>query len=671
MKSFLINVIESYLASPQGPARLYGYARRAGMDVTFLNLNHDAYSYLLSGRTLRELLDEARPGLLAALARDRYLRRDFGSILIESSGGQVVKLLAAVLGESLTAERAWGKLPLAERSVRALARLKLNREKLPLALLAHLEEVTRRIGAAQEEMDRRFLRQPMEQFLALFRVLLCGKAIIDALHYPALLDFGFGFWGTEWDLSAPEIVRATRDERHNYLLPYYRQEVMPQLRAAGPRLIGLSATHSSELLPAFSLARMIKDELPETHVVLGGAAVADVRDRIARNACLWDLIDSLVYGPGEIAFTELADALEGGRPLARVPNLVYRGDDGEVCYSERVAEVEPDEMATPEYVGLRPGAGVALETSSSCYWGRCAFCYYPRQGTSCREYRNMPVKQRSLEKVFGDMQTLRERHDPSFIGFTDSALSPSRLERIAEFNVESGLRTPFSAFIRLEDEFASPEFCRKLADGGFLGGQAGLESANEHVNARMNKGIKLALAPTTFRSFRQSGLLLHLYTLVGFPGETVEESWNTYRFLKRHHSDITLDWQVYSLWVLENGPLAEHADAYGLKVERLPDELLIPLCTYEAADGMGQADSVKYSLLFEEKLRSLRHPLSRWFDVESYKLLLFWQRAAEYRARNDERAAPSRRRGNSPDRRAEDAEPPPAPTRGEASQGVR
>jgi hypothetical protein len=446
------------------------------------------------------------------------------------------------------------------------------------------------------------------------------------------LDFGFGFWGTEWDVTASDALRATRDERHNYLIPFYRKAVMPRVRSEQPRLLGLSVTHASELIPALTLSRMVREEFPETHVVLGGAAVADIRDRIARNPRLWELIDSLVYGPGEIAFMELVEALEGGRPLSQVPNLIYRADSGEIRYSDRTAEVAPDDFTTPEYVGLRPGAGVALETSSSCYWGRCAFCYYPRQGTSCRDYVNMPVMARSLEKVFEDMRTLQERHDPAYIGFTDSALSPERIGRIAEYNRSSGLNIPFSAFVRLEKEFASLDFCRSLAQGGFIGGQAGLESANEHINARLNKGIDLSLAPAILRNFRQSGLLLHLYTLVGFPGETVEESWNTYRFLKRHRRDITLDWQVYSLWVLENGPLVERAKEYGLTVRPLPDDMLVPLCTYEVAEGMGQADSVKQSLLFEEKLRPLRHWLSDLFDVESCKIILLLRFADKFRA---------------------------------------
>ena len=628
MKSLLVNTMQSFYGSPQGPARLYACARQAGMDVTFLNLNHDAYSYLLSTSFLKRKLVEARPELLSVLSRDRFLRRCFGSILLEASAGEIVRLLAEVFGDKMARDASWGAMPLARRVTRGLARLKLTRERLGLAVIAAGDEIAERVGAAQEDMDRRYFRQDPKDYLRLFRRLLCGKAIVDALHYPAQLDFGFGFWGREWGLEASEVIRATRDERHNYLLPFYRDQVMPVVRHEQPGLVGLSVTHGSEMIPIFTLARMIRDEMPDAHIVIGGAAIADIRDRIAESDCLWTCIDSLVYGPGEKAFPALAQALESGKPLGQVPNLMYR-DAGSVRYSERTAAIDPDEVLTPEYVGLRPGAGIALETSSSCYWGKCAFCYYPRQGTSSKEYRSAPCRERSLDLVFEDMRTLKERYSPLFIGLTDSAVRPQRLREIARHSVESGLAVPFTAFVRLESEFASEEFCRKLAEGGFLGGQAGLESAAPRVNALIDKGIDLAKAPVIIRNFHRQGLLLHLYTLVGFPGETVKEAWNTYRFLRAHRDELALDWQVYSLWLLENGPLAENPDAFGLKnVQPVPRDLLVPLCTYEVPEGtMTQADSVKYSFLFEQKLDKYRHPLREIMDVEQYKGFLFFAAA--------------------------------------------
>lgn len=646
MKTFLINTLVNFLGSPQGPARLHGYAQREGMDITFLNLNHDIYSYFFSEKVLTGLLMEARSRLFWALSRDQFFRRNFGSILIKSSAGEMTRLLAEVLlkletGDlKLETENSIGNTSqppnfrfrisnfkhyashFTRYASRPLVRRKLSADNIPFVLLGNIEEVARRIGEAQETMDRHFCRQSADEFLGQFRTLLCGKAIIDALHYPAQLDIGLGFQGTEWSPTAEDTLRAADDRRHNYLIPYYESEVMPKLRREEPGLVGLSATHMSELIPAFTLAKLIRKELPDTHITLGGAAISDIRVRLAKNRCLWNYIDSVVYGPGEIPFLNLAEAVENGREYSNVPNLIYRSN-GNVRFSERTAELESDEYATPEYVNLRPGSGVVLETSSSCYWGKCRFCYYPRQGNSRREFTAMPCRERSLERVFEDMRTLVDCHDPCYIGFTDSAIPPKRLEAIVEHNRTSEHSVPFSAFIRFEEKFASRSFCRKLAEGGFLGGQAGLETGTERVNGLINKGINLQLVPKILRNFRHNGILVHAYTLVGFPGETESEAWETYRFIKKHRRDLTMDWQVYPLRVLENGPLAESAEEFGLKVQSLPGNVLVPLCRYESESGLSQSEANRLSVLFETKLAGFRKKVCRWMDAELYKLFLF------------------------------------------------
>ncbi|MBA4387684.1 MAG: hypothetical protein C0404_06860 [Verrucomicrobia bacterium] len=623
MKSYLINTLVSFAGSPQGPARLYGYMRRNGTDTTFLNLNHDIYSYFFSTKVLNELLVEWRPRLFQALSRDAFFRRDFGSILIESSSGEMRRLLAEVIsGKTFEGVFPVGRDLLA-RAVGPVVRSRLTRDNIGLALLGNIDEVTRRIGAAQEEMDRCFNRQSGEDYLKQFRTLLCGKAIIDAIHHPAHLHMGLGFCGTEWDPTADDLVRGAQDERHNYLIRYYRTDVLPRILQEEPGLVGLSVTHASELVPAFTLGKMIKDLLPQTHITLGGAAVSDIRARLAGNKCLWDIIDSIAFGPGEAVLPSLLDAVETGKSLSVVPNLIYRFGD-ETRHSEKTNELSPDDFTTPEYVHLRPGAGVGLETSSSCYWGKCRFCYYPYQGSSKREFVAEPCRQRSLDKVYEDMETLVRRHNPGFVAFTDSAVSPERLEAIAEYNTSLGLQTPFSAFVRFEKEFASEPFCRKLAAGGFIGGQAGLETGTERVNALINKGIDLKLVPAILRNFRRNNILIHVYSMVGFPGETIDEARETFQFIKRHRKNLTLDWQIYPLRVLENGPLARGAAEYGLELQNFPGNVLLPISRYKTTSGMSAEDSNRLSALFEMKLDRYRNPLSELMDVEMYKLILLW-----------------------------------------------
>lgn len=629
MKSYLVDTLVSFAGSPQGPARLYGYMRRLGTNLTFLNLNHEIYSYLFSENVLKQLLLEWRPRLFQALTRDSFFRRDFGSILIESSSGEMVKLLAEIIsGKTFENIHPVGR-DLLIMAAGPVVRSKLTRDNIALVLLGNIDEVARRIGFAQEEMDRNFNRQSGAEYMRQFRTLLCGKAIIDAIHHPAHLHMGLGFNGTEWDPTAADIIRGSKDERHNYLIRYYKAEVLPRISRDEPQLVGLSVTHASELVPAFTLGRLIKESLPDTHITLGGAAVSDIRNRLAANKCLWDVIDSVVFGPGEAALPSLLEAVEKGAPLGGVPNLIYRFGD-EVRHSTKTHAIAPDDFATPEYVNLRPGGGVGLETSSSCYWGKCRFCYYPYQGSSSREFVAEPCKERSLDKVCEDIQTLVERHRPSLVAFTDSAVRPDRLEAIADFNVRSKLRIPFSAFVRFEKEFVSERFCRKLAAGGFIGGQAGLETGTERVNALINKGIDLKSVPRILRNFRKNNILIHIYSIVGFPGETVDEGMATYRFIKRHRRDLTLDWQVYPLRVLENGPLAQHAAEYGLEIEKFPGHVLIPISKYQAHSGISAEESNRMSVQFEMKLDRYRNPLSKWMDVEMYKLILLWM---ESRAR--------------------------------------
>jgi len=76
------------------------------------------------------------------------------------------------------------------------------------------------------------------------------------------------------------------------------------------------------------------------------------------------------------------------------------------------------------------------------------------------------------------------------------------------------------------------------------------------------------------------------------------------------------------LFLLEHGPLAEQAVEYGVSLERLPDNILSPVCGYQVADGLKQQDSVRLALLFDQKLAPRRHKLSRLMDPESCKFML-------------------------------------------------
>jgi anaerobic magnesium-protoporphyrin IX monomethyl ester cyclase len=624
MKTWICTTLAHFLGPHQGVARLYAYLKNQGFDAALKDFNQDAYFALLSKEFLWQTFQRLKQ-VTDSTKRSKFLREDIGSILIHSSNTALKCLLArGILLDS--GSRRFAVNNIVKKPLTAFIGSRIKADNVFFALLSQQDYIISEVERAGTALEKEFLRLAPDEFLSHFCTLLCGKAVIDATFFPAQLDFGLGFHGTAYNPHAGDVLRSTTDEAHNFLLPYFRQRVVPQVSRECPEIIGISITHSSEFVPAFTLARSVKACHPEAHICLGGAAVTEVAHRIIKNPLLWDLFDSLITGPGEYAFCELINTLESKGDMAKVPNLVYK-KNGSIKKSEKFHDFDINDAFTPEYVGLKPGSGVALETASGCYWGKCIYCYYPKQGTANLQREQEKKRVRNIEAVLEDIRKLRDKYDPIYIGITDSCIHPRRLMQIAEQNIKSEKKVNFTAFVRFEKEFKSPEFCDRLAEGGFLGGQIGLESGSQRVNDIINKGVALDDARIIISNLYKSGILIHLYTLIGVPGETPKEASMTYEFLKRRHHMITLDWQLYSIYLLEHSALAARASEFGIEPLPLPDEFLVEAMRYNIDQELSQEASVAASIRYNEKLKRFLHPLNNIMDIESVKLFLLAQKS--------------------------------------------
>ena len=195
-------------------------------------------------------------------------------------------------------------------------------------------------------------------------------------------------------------------------------------------------------MPAFTLAQMIKSVDPNIHNVPGGGLVTELAYRMVKNPPLWEMFDSLIEGPGEVAFTELLERLDTKADLDGVPNIMYK-QNGKITKGEKLHEFDINEACTSEFPAVRPKGQLPLETSSACYWGRCVFCYYPQQGTPTYDTKAQQKRPRRTELVLADMKALKEKYDPVCIGFTDFSLSPKRIEDIANENIRTKTRRNF------------------------------------------------------------------------------------------------------------------------------------------------------------------------------------------------------------------------------------
>src|SRR5213075_3083993 len=99
--------------------------------------------------------------------------------------------------------------------------------------------------------------------------------------------------------------------------PYVRDTLVPRLRDAGVRVVGLSVCFPGQLQPAYAFALAIKRALPEVHVTCGGPGVTQMLIRLSgsRLARALGPFDSACVYEGEHTLLALVRALENGTPI--------------------------------------------------------------------------------------------------------------------------------------------------------------------------------------------------------------------------------------------------------------------------------------------------------------------------------------------------------------------
>ncbi len=241
MKTWICTTMDNFYGPLLGAARVYAYVKKQGHDIGFKDMNQDAYFTLLSPDYLEPCLERIGYYIDAA-SRNTFLREDLGSIILHSSDHAMRQLLAKGMLLNTPSYKLIKSTRLFEKPVFGIASSKIKADNVLYALLSEKELVLSEIEKSRRVLYEGWFGLETNTFLENFHTLLAGKAIIDAAYFPAQMDFGLGFYGTAFSPRAGDILRAVDDERYNFLIPYYRNKVLPLLNQEHPALVGISIT---------------------------------------------------------------------------------------------------------------------------------------------------------------------------------------------------------------------------------------------------------------------------------------------------------------------------------------------------------------------------------------------------------------------------------------------
>ena len=405
---------------------------------------------------------------------------------------------------------------------------------------------------------------------------------ITAVFYPTVVTPADLYMG---GLTLARLHRFTHDEGHNPFLMVLRDEVLPGLWTEAPAVVGISVTYYPQAVAGFTLARLVKERWPKTHVVMGGAIVSAAEPRLRADARAFRWVDSYVFGEGEGPLLALVESLAEGLPASGPDRLFSRQSRRRPSQpqSKPVMGMNFNQLPSPDFSGLNledflsPEPVFLVANARGCYYRKCAFCNFSL--TLHRAYR-----QRSCQTLFSDLRALREKHGARFISFADDCIPPRRCLEIADFF--QGQAPPFywQTMVRHEPGF-TPATLKRMRASGCRQLSFGNESSNQRVLDLMRKGTKVSRSEEIASAVQAAGLGQHMYNFMGFPGETLEEAKDTLDFLTRHQNHIT-SFALILYRLVEFSPVHLQAEAFGVSAIRaLDDKDLVPEFSFEVNSG--------------------------------------------------------------------------------------
>jgi hypothetical protein len=303
-------------------------------------------------------------------------------------------------------------------------------------------------------------------------------------------------------LRSGDLIQRAENPEQDPFFDYYQSVLLPGIEKNAPSVLGISINFLSQALSSFALAGLMRRRMPGLPVVFGGGLFTSWMRNPGWKNPFAGIVDQCVAGPGEAYFFSRFGIKPAGIPAAPV----YDG------------------MERLPY--LSPGFILPYDASSGCWWRRCRFCPEPAEGNP---YTPVPE-----ETVLPDLSELKERTNPSLVHFLDNALSPSLLERLAG----SPPGMPWYGYVRFTDHMTDLDFCVLLKKSGCILLKLGLESGDQGVLDKMEKGIKTGTASKILRNLEKAGIGTYVYLLFGTPYESEAEAGKTLEFTAEHGSSI-------------------------------------------------------------------------------------------------------------------------------------
>jgi radical SAM superfamily enzyme YgiQ (UPF0313 family) len=311
-----------------------------------------------------------------------------------------------------------------------------------------------------------------------------------------------------------------------------------QLLQQKPDVVGIY-TNLMTKLNVLRIIRFIKSEdvLSNCKVVLGGPEVRHhVHNFLGHGA------DFIVLGEGEETMLELVRHLDTGQSLlSEITGIAYKDSDGKIVQNpERPKIKDVDILPFPNRLKVdmslyfdawktKHGMSAAsVNTMRGCPY-TCKWCSTAVYGQSYRR--------RSPKLVVDEMEWIQKQYSVDTIWFVDDVFTVSHvwLQEFADEVELRGLDLPYECITRADR--MNEEVIRNLKRSGCFRVWIGAESGSQRVIDLMDRRVDVNQVREMIQLSKKHGIETGTFIMLGYPGETEADIYETLEHLKRSDPD--------------------------------------------------------------------------------------------------------------------------------------
>lgn len=289
------------------------------------------------------------------------------------------------------------------------------------------------------------------------------------------------------------------------------------IAAKQPQIVGVT-TSFQQNLASIAFAQALKERLPETTILFGGAnCEAELGQQLLAS---FDSIDAVCSGEGDVSFLAFVEQFQSDAPLPEVPGITTRASPSGKAPGGMVTAL--DDLPIPDFDDFyarfdqTPGLSDLLnpaptiETSRGCWWGAKHHCTFCGLNGNAMAYRS-----KTPERAFAEFQSQAAKYGSDFV-VVDNILDYAYFDSLLPMLRDD--EAPYLMHYEVKSNLF-PKHIKAMAEAGIRKIQPGIETLDSHILKLMKKGVSAQQNVQTLKLCAQAGIYVDWGFIYGFPGE--------------------------------------------------------------------------------------------------------------------------------------------------------